>query len=163
MSKRNARTGTTPLAPERCEYPKGLMNRALVNEAKGLRIDCNQPPYRDELRNNCNGASSVDKWFPQASELQKLHASMAHERAKQFGMDVRNLILDLRQGGKDRTWRDDGLLPHCPAGLGCLLPPRKRRAYMAITTTHSPSQKWKEMCGHDHHHPFPSTEKNWNM
>ena len=84
--------------------------------------------------NNCNGVSSVDKWFPQASELQKLHASTAHERAKQIVMDVRNLTLNLRQGGKDRTWRDDGLLPGCPAGLGCLLPPRKGRAHMAMTT-----------------------------
>ena len=54
---------TTLLAPERCEYPKGLTHRALVNEAKGLRIDCNQPPYRDELRNNCG----QPRWFAQTN------------------------------------------------------------------------------------------------
>jgi len=81
----------------------------------------------------------VEGKFPHVSELQQLHVSIARERAKQSNLEVKSLVLDLRQGGEDRIWRDDGMLPDSSASThgACQ---RARRSGLGRATSAEGSQ-----------------------
>ena len=89
---------------------QGSGKRLLLKEAKALGADCASPYWQSQ-----DGRRDPNKWFPDGSEVQKLHVNVAHAQAQKNGMHLDSLVLDVWQSvkDKDRVWRDDGLLPRC--------------------------------------------------
>eukprot|EP00435_Cladocopium_sp_Y103_P005842 s4086_g1.t2 len=95
------------------------MRRKMTTEVRELGLQPGEAPYTDHLngiriaaaRMGQQGQTSADKWIRQVPDEKAVHLNLLFARARQHGLDLQNLCVDLSQGFSATGRRDDGLLP----------------------------------------------------